>query len=91
MYPKLTDTGVGPPEPCGLSGGGLLFKMRHGFYYQKGRMNLGESIIYCSTTIIPILQVRKLKLRESPQLVSEREMNLSLGLIYQVSQNKYKH
>lgn len=54
-------------------------------------MNLGESIIYCSTTIIPILQVRKLKLRESPQLVSEREMNLSLGLIYQVSQNKCKH
>ena len=90
MYQKLTDTGVSPLEQCGLSGGGVLAKRRRVFCYQKGKKNLGQSIISCSTIIIPILQVRKLKLREFLQLVSEREINLPLSLV-QVSQNKYKN
>ena len=89
MKQKLTDTGVSPLEPCGSSGGGVLAKMRHVFSYQKGRKNLGQSIISCSVIISPILQVRKLKLREFLQLVNEREINLPLS--HQVSQNKYKN
>ena len=91
VYQKLPDTGVSPPELCGSSGGGVLAKMRHVFSYQKGRKNLGQSIISCSAIIIPILQVRKLKLREFLQLVNEREINLPLSLVHQVSQNKYKN
>ena len=68
----------------------MLAKRRHVFYYQKGRKNLGQSIISYSTIIIPILQVRKLKLRKFLQLVSEREINLPFSLV-QVSQNKYKN